>query len=447
MATVNSYKDKYMGVSADRLSVMEILQRVGTTEYREGAIKKYEAVDIAEVKIDGNRFRNYGAYSFIWEKTFVKSPERSADGSLGNLNSYATFLTPHLIMDFSVMSIEDYREIMKMHYEANEYTVECYDPIYNRKIKAKMYFGTEEMAKLYTIAQNRLLPNGQWEEWVDLVGVTEYKVELIGTNNDLDLVSVTYHLNPPASTGVADKTEGEPDVYKGEELIIGGASTFPSETFGGAYKFKKWNVSPDGGVLGNYINGYAYTINTDLVLYAQWEETKSHTLTFNYGLADEIASQNPDKYPTQRTVVYKKGIGEIPVAPYIEVDGEYVSPYENGAWYKTPTKAINSYPVYSNDPYWIDRDGVLYLLYDTKSYNLTLKISEKEPSASGIYVFETYLVGKLKYGTSLNLPIPIKTGYNFDGWYTHADFAEITKYTGDTMPAHDLTLYARWIKK
>ena len=66
MAIVNSYKDKYMGVD-NRLSVMEILQRVGTTEYREGAFKKYEAVDIAEVKIDGNRFRNYGAYSFIWE--------------------------------------------------------------------------------------------------------------------------------------------------------------------------------------------------------------------------------------------------------------------------------------------------------------------------------------------------------------------------------------------
>ena len=102
-----SYLDKYKGV--DRPSVYDILQKVGTTEYRNGTKKEYEAVDISKVKIDEITLTNYKAYSFIWEKTFVKSPERSSDGSLGNLNSYATFLTPHLILDFSVMSIEDYR--------------------------------------------------------------------------------------------------------------------------------------------------------------------------------------------------------------------------------------------------------------------------------------------------------------------------------------------------
>lgn len=439
--TVNSYKDKYIGVDG-RLSVYDILQKVGTTEYRDGEFKKYEAVGIDYVKIGGNTFRNYGQIQFIWEKTFVKSPERSADGSIGNLNSYATFLTPHLILNFSIMSIDDYRQIMRMHYEANEYTVECYDPIYNHPIKVKMYFATEEMAKLYTIAQNRLLDDGRWEEWVDLVGVTEYNVELIGTNNDLSLLSVTYHLNPPSSTGVADKTEGEQDVYKGEELIIGGASTFPNETFGGAYKFKKWNVSPDGGVLGNYINGYAYTINTDLVLYAQWEETKSHTLTFNYGLADEIASQNPDQYPTQRNVVYGKSIGEIPVAPYIEVEGEYLSPYENGAWYKTPTKASNSVPVKSGDLYWLERDSSIYLIYDTRGYTLQLEIKD-----AATQNWETYQSNfDVKYNSALNLPNLVKNGYTFDGWYTFSDFREGTKYTQTTMPAHDLTLYARWIK-
>ena len=443
--TVNSYKDKYIGVDG-RLSVYDILQKVGTTEYRDGEFKKYEAVGIDYVKIGGNTFRNYGQIQFIWEKTFVKPPERSADGSIGNLNSYATFLTPHLILNFSVMSIEDYRQIMRMHYEANEYTVECYDPIYNKKIKVKMYFATEEMAKLYTIAQNRLLDDGRWEEWVDLVGVTEYNVELIGTNNDLNLLSVTYHLNPPASTGVADRTEGEQDVYKGEELIIGGASTFPNETFGGAYKFKKWNVSPDGGDVGNYINGYAYTINNDLVLYAQWEETTSHTLTFNYGLADEIASKKPDQYPTHRTVVYGKSIGTIVPAPYIEVDGEYLSPYENGAWYKTPTKASNSVQVNSGDLYWLERDSTIYLLYDTKGYKLTLKISS-EQGISGVYLFDTYQENyDFKYGTPLNLPNLVKNGYTFDGWYTFSDFREGTKYTQTTMPAHDLTLYARCIK-
>ena len=38
----------------------------------------------------------------------------------------------------------------------------------------------------------------------------------------------------------AQDRNGKWCVYKGEELIIGGGSTFQSETFGGAYKFTKW---------------------------------------------------------------------------------------------------------------------------------------------------------------------------------------------------------------
>ena len=66
MATVNSYIDKYVGV--DRNSVYDILKKIGTTEYKNGVIKQYEAVGISQVKIDGNTFTNYGQYRFVWEK-------------------------------------------------------------------------------------------------------------------------------------------------------------------------------------------------------------------------------------------------------------------------------------------------------------------------------------------------------------------------------------------
>ena len=264
---VGSYNDKYMGQDG-RLSVMQILQRVGTIEYKQSETKEYEAVDISKVKIDGNTFSNYGQYSFIWEKTFKKSPKRGGDGSIGNLNSYTTFLTPHLIMDFSVMSIDDYRRIMLLHHGANEFTVECYDPIYNRKINVKMYFATEEMAKLYTIAQHRLLDNGSWEEWVDLVGVTEYKVELIGTNNQLDLVSVRYVYNSDTTpTGAPIPDQYEEDVYLGEEIVVGSNSTFPDTPPSDTQKFKHW--VDDEGII--YTNGKTWTVNVPLTLYAVWQ--------------------------------------------------------------------------------------------------------------------------------------------------------------------------------
>ena len=451
MATVNSYIDKYVGV--DRNSVYDILKKIGTTEYKNGVIKQYEAVGISQVKIDGNTFTNYGQYRFVWEKAYPKSPERSADGSMGNLNSYATFLTPHLIMDFSVMSIDDYREIMLLHYSANEFTVECYDPIYNHTIKVKMYFATEEMAKLYTIAQNRLLPDGQWEEWVDLIGVTEYSVELIGTNNDLDLVSVRYIVNPPQVTENGVTTTlvpdfatdgGEEDVYKGEELVIGGNTDIPNETFGGRYKFSGWNVlanpTEEQGKVGNFINGYAYSINDNLVLYAQWEATTSHTLTYNYGLSDPAINDSDYTYVTSKTVVKGKSIGALPTAevPKVKhknlegVETEY-TPYYNPKWYKTPIKAIGSVEVTQDTPYWADRDSTIYLLYDTAHFSLTMFVNGKKYSTSN-----------LAYNTPLNLPILVESGKKFDGWYYTPDYKEGTKYSGN-MPPYSLNLYARFI--
>lgn len=448
MATVNSYKDKYMGIhtySEHRLSVMEILQRVGTTEYREGTIKEYQAVDINEVKIDGNRFRNYGAYSFIWEKTFVKSPGRSANGSIGNLNSYATFLTPHLILDFSIMSIDDYRKIMLLHYGANEFTVECYDPIYNRKIKVKMYFGTEEMAKLYTIAQNRLLPNGQWEEWVDLVGVTEYKVELIGTNNDLDLVSVKYEYNAPLDendlpiypNGAPIPPQYEEDIYLGEEIVVGSNSTFPNTPPSNAYQFSHWTMLGENGeVLGTRTNGLVMTVNAPITFRAEWKTTSTRTLSFNYGLSDEdYTVTNGIREPiSNREVQFGQSIGVLPtltVEPTVTYNGEKIPVYENGAWYRTPSKTTR---VNNGDLYWIDRDTIIYALYDKKLFDVAYHTNTPDISIP---------TQKVAYDEIVYAPTLYREGYTFKGWYTDNEWKNA--FSGN-MPPKNLNLYARWVE-
>ena len=49
-----------------------------------------------------------------------------------------------------------------------------------------------------------------------------------------------------------------------------------------------------------------------------------------------------------------------------------------------------------------------------------------------------------RYGDTLNLPdAPTRLGYTFGGWY--ADAGCQTAFTETTMPAHDLTLYAKWV--
>ena len=425
----------------DRRSVYEILSLNPNIENDYEILKReYRAVDIDKVIIDGETFTNYGSFQFIWEKTYAVSPERGIGGVIDDLNNHITFIVPHLIMDFSIMSIDDYRCIMRKDLERNEFVVECYDPIYNKKIKVKMYFATQQMAKLNTIARRRF--NGEeWEDWIDLVGVNEYSVELIGTNADLDLVSVIYHKNPPSDTGVADETSGEGDVYKGEQVIIGANTTFQQETFNGRYKFKNWSlystITEENKDKGIYLNDYAYTINTDLVLYAQWESMEKHTLNFNYGIADPSINESENTYETSRKVSYKKSIGTLPIVeiPSVEIDNVKYYPYYDGAWYKIPILTLNAnkFKVDNNELYWANKDSTIYYLFKTHTYTL-----------------EKYLDGKLystediEYNTRLSLPQLVKEGYTFDGWYYNADFSG-EKAKGN-MPPKKISLYARFNK-
>lgn len=402
--------------------------------------KKYEAVDIETVIIDGNPFTNYGDFQFIYEKSYVKEPTRSGNGSIGNLNSYSTFLTPHLIMNFSIMSIDDYRKIMQIHYNSNEHMVECYDPIYNRKIKVKMYFATEQIAKLHTISRKRFA-NGEWEEWVDLVGVREYSVELIGTNNELDTLNVIYKYNAPVDdsgnpiypTGIPVPDQYEEDTYQGEEISIGSNCTFIDTPPSSLYKFKQW-VDNERTI---YPNGKIITLNKSLILYAEWETTKTYTLSYNYGLSSPVTDTDSITGEiieiTDKDVEYNKSIGTlpIPITPYVESNGTKYYPYTNGAWYKHPINDAE-FKVKDNDLYWLRRSTVIYYLFDIKSYEVNYATDNE-------YIIPTQTI---QYGGVVYLPTLAKDGYTFSGWYIDSQLK--TQFSGK-MPPYNITLYAKWV--
>lgn len=143
--------------------------------------------DIQYVEIDGIRLSGYEAYSFFWEKTYNNQPKRASGGAMTGLNDlYSTFISGHLKLNFALMSIDDYRKIMKLIYTKNEFTVKCYDIIYNKQVELKMYFSPQEQPKLWNIVSKIQAGNSEWESWLDLVGIQGATVELIGTNSDND---------------------------------------------------------------------------------------------------------------------------------------------------------------------------------------------------------------------------------------------------------------------
>lgn len=397
--------------------------------------KEYEAVDIGDVDIDGDIYRNYGQFSFMWEKSYVKPPSRGAGLAINNLNAHATGIVGHLSLDYSIMSIDDYRSLINKDLEKNEFPVTFYDTIKKKRITLNMYLATPEKAKYRTIANRIRKSDGSFEEWVDLVGVEEYTVELIGTNTDVNKVSVIYHLNPPSELGITDQTEGEDDVAKGTEIIMGGASTFPDYPMDG-YEFAGWSIYTEKQDKGNYIDGNAYTINDDLVLYAIWQPTNERVLTYDYGLSQPMYNDKAQPVLT-KTVQKGKSIGYLPtfdVAPKVEYNGKSYEPYYNGGWYKTPIKAPNSVKIANNTTYWQDTNGMIHLLYDTKTYSLSFTVNMNSIS------FPTQ---NIPYGASINLPTLVVSGYDFLGWYVEGTN---TKFTETTMPPIDISLVAKWKK-
>lgn len=149
---------------------------------------QYGSTDIQKVIIDGNEFTGYKTFSSFWELTYSKSPERSTGGVIGNLNSIPCFVTPHLKINFAMMDIDSYRRLYDLILDRREFTVKYYDVVHNQIETQKMYFAPDQLPTLYAVAR-RL--NG--EEWVEVLGIQNYTVELIGTNNELEKVDILYY--------------------------------------------------------------------------------------------------------------------------------------------------------------------------------------------------------------------------------------------------------------
>lgn len=430
-------------------SVKQILQM--TPEQRRAA---YTAKGIEKVTIDGVEFTDYGAFSFLNEKSYVKSPVRSADGSIGNLNSYATFVTPHLKMDFSLMSIESYRKLMDLIYSKNEFTVTCYDVVSNQTVTHRMYFATEEMPKLWALGHAL---NG--DEWVELYGVQDYTVELIGTNASLDEINILYydHNGKLISEATQYAVRGE-DVVIGYDYI---PSTSQNVRFDGEWE-RVIGIAPDLTSLGmTYRNGdvvkanvYSDTIK-EIKFKAKVTQTDEYDLSINYGvglpLLNSVGNSNVNsvKIKTNETLAYafsKSGIiltdgkllsfpnGGTGVNGVIYEDVAYDA-YQFIGWYWTP-EANKSTKVDGNTVFRKGMNSTIYQIYAPVTNTVTYHTGSNYISLSPV---------TLKYGEKVPLPVLASDGWTFKGW-SYDLIGKRPIDTALTMPPTSITIYGNWVK-
>lgn len=403
----------------------------------------YRAVGIDRVIIDGNEFTDYKAFSFLWEKSYVKSPVRSGDGTIGNLNSYATFLTPHLKIDFSLMSIDSYRTLMKLIYEKNEFTVTCYDVVNDTTTTNKMYFTTEEMPKLWTMVEAL---NGN-EDAIELLGVQDYVVEMVGTNAPMEEIDILYYdNNGKLIVGASHQA------IIGSEFIVDYNFIAPSGyRFDGEWKDKNGKVYRNGDV----VKVNAYNKETMAIeLYAQVVNTNQYTLSFSYGIGKTPLSQTGEAINSveiregqtfsnaisNANITLSDGITKFSfpksgtgVEP-VEYNGKkYNDVYVFDGWYTT-TVANSVSQVEGSTTFDKKSNLVIYQIYKTNKYGIRF-ITNSTMSFKDIYI---------EYKQQIPLPTPARDGYNFVGWYTDGRLGEESKFNESTMPPVNITLYGKW---
>lgn len=221
----------------------------------------YYTTQIDRIEIDGEVIQGYFDYSFIEEKSYFTQPVRTQDGSIRDIDSYTTFLTPRLIIRYNMMNIDDYRRLMKLLKSSNSFNVEFYDIVEDKRVIHEMYAAPMQMPQIY-------------QRYLQVLGIREASVELIGTNNPLSTL-VHYHINKagyPEDAYVqlkyarnATSANGE----KGASVYIPSELNYDGETITG---FTRFTTNPDGtGETYTTKSTYSiYNVENILNLYAQW---------------------------------------------------------------------------------------------------------------------------------------------------------------------------------
>ena len=389
--------------------------------------------------IDLEPFTDYKAFSFIREKSYLTSPTRSADGTIDNLNSYASFTTPHLKIDFSLLSIGAYRRLMNLIYSKNEFVVKCYDVVRGEVVTEKMYFATEEMPKLWTIAR-RL--NG--ERSVALLGVQDYTVEMIGTNADIDLVEVLYY--DENDNLIAEATQS---VYKGTEAIIG-YNYIPQSPF----RFDGIWITKDGGKISNDTE---LVVTETIKLKADVKNENIFTLSFNYGKGIEPIESTTAQAVTSVDITQGQMIATaISNAKITTKDGVLFAFPAKGTGlanieYKVgeETKIVSGDTAYSFKGWYWDSEGkgsavtgntsfnyptnrTIFQVYDKNKFTVSFVTNNEKIK------IDTQTLG---FGDSITAPKLAVKDYKFGGWFLNEEF---TIAPPKTMIPENITLYAKW---
>ena len=389
--------------------------------------------------IDGEEIPSYSDYSYVDTKNYFKEPERSSLGVINNLNSYATFITPKIRFSFKSMPISAYRVIMRLIKERNEFIVTAYDPVEDEYVVRKMYFAPQDYPQLYTMGY-------------DALRINDIEFELIGTNADLDLYTLTYNSNVSSYGGgsTSDITSGLTFHY-GQEITIGdydniSGSTDPKTFENAGYTFKEWNTERDGSGISYLTGKNGVMFTTNQTLYAIWDTSDKYTVSFDYSPSTDGLNTTVSK-----EVIYGNAYGTLPtgVREGYLFSGWYTQPSGGGTQVTAETtfdKTYNQtlYAKWQGVTVTVSFDsaggtGTVSSITSRAGESITLP-TNNPASAEGSFKMAGYQCTYWATRTAQT----VESGGTTTTQYTYSKYADL----GATIlcPASNTTLYANWVQ-
>lgn len=229
----------------------------------------------------------------------------------------------------------------------------------------------------------------KWNTSSDGKGADYYPNQKYSGNASLSLYAVwernTYVISFDSNGG-----EGSPDSQiKEYDISLRLSEKFPVRN---GYTFTGWNSQADGK--GNsYSSGDNYLLNSAVTLYAQWSP---NTYIVSFDAAGGKASFTRKEYLYDSTY-------SLPDASR--------KGYIFEGWF---TSADGGYEVRDGDTVKIENDTTFFARWKAKTFTVSFDADGGNCSDSQIKVSYGSLYGRL--------PVPVKKGYTFAGWFTDKTF-------------------------
>ena len=367
---------------------------------------------VKSIVVDGYAFPMHSSYIFDLKKVYTEEPARSLNGSIPVFPS--KIFVPYFTIKWAILKLDKYYEIMNK-IERDENVVEYYDTFAGEYKTAKFYAQQPTISDFIAI-------DGDYQYIKDL------QIVFAGTLNETSRVSIEYNRNggsnPPATISG----------NVGEDFKVNDGSSLKRN----GYEFVSWNTSADGSGI-TYVPNSIQSFTTSLVLYAQWQVSEYSRLSLNYGVGRPAKDSSKNditslqvKYNTaisglpENVIVYSANYDE----EFLDKDGNKV--YTFAGWYSLSNGEGNR--INNGSTYLVQGDSSVYAYYNIKSYTITFV-------SNGGTEFDA-ITGE--YGTKITLPKPKKDDATFEGWYSNSSFTSDSKFTKTSIPAGNITLYAKY---